>query len=187
MRRAARALPLLMAGRIIACLRVRSLGRKSLGRAQFDRDLLPVRVVGLIACVPQNILVAQLRADLCSDVTQVVPILRGEGASTGQFGHFAEKRRPAEFYRRSAAIFGQVKNADAMELRVCFSQRPPDVFLVVPAIIVTPSDIMSCVRLPFLAPCFSPVDLYIRQGRNLIRPRGSDQGTTALCLEIGLH
>jgi hypothetical protein len=71
--RATTDLRILAAGRVIACLRIRSERRKSLGRAQLELDLPSARVVGLIAgAVSQDILVAQLHADLGGDVRQVV-------------------------------------------------------------------------------------------------------------------
>src|SRR5258708_35506255 len=111
MRRATTGLPLLTAGRVIACLRVRSQRRKSLGGAELDLDLAPARVARLVAwVVSQNILVAQLHTDLRGDVRQVVQILYSEGAPAGQFRHFIEQRRPAVFLWRSGAIRGRGKN-----------------------------------------------------------------------------
>src|SRR5260370_72164 len=55
-RRASSTLPLLTAGGVIACLRVRSYGRKPLGGVQLDLDLPPARVARLVAWgVPPNI------------------------------------------------------------------------------------------------------------------------------------
>lgn len=90
--RATTASPNLEPGCVVACFRVNTEGRKPLRSAQLDLDLPPARIVSLVAwVVSQNILVAQLLADLRSDVGQVVQILYGEGASTGQFGHFAQQ------------------------------------------------------------------------------------------------
>src|SRR5258706_6877711 len=108
-----------MAARVIACLRVRSQRRMSLGGAELDLDLAPARVARLVAwVVSQNILVAQLHADLRGDVRQVVQILYSEGAPAGQFRHFIEQRRPVEFLLRSAAILERVKNSHGIELRI---------------------------------------------------------------------
>jgi hypothetical protein len=62
-------LRILAVRRLTACLRVSSERRKSRGGAQLDLDLPPARVLDLITgAVSQDILVAQLRADLCGYV-----------------------------------------------------------------------------------------------------------------------
>src|SRR5260370_3634466 len=84
-RRASTTLPLLTAGRVIACLRVRSYGRKPLGYAQLDLDLPPARVARLVACGgSQNIFVSQLHADLFGAVPGGALIFYGGGAPARQ-------------------------------------------------------------------------------------------------------
>ena len=87
--------------------------------------------------IPQNILVAQLRADLRSDVRQVVYILDAESAPAGEFCHFIEQRGAIEFLRSAAAISERLKYADGLQLSIRLPHQPLDIFLAVPAVVIS--------------------------------------------------
>src|ERR1700722_5414071 len=87
--------------------------------------------------VSQNVLIAQFRTNLCGDVRQLVRIRYFKRTATGQFCHFIEQSGPIEFLRRSITVVQGVKNADRVQLGICFSHESPDIALVVSAMVIS--------------------------------------------------
>src|SRR5271154_1097531 len=81
----------LVTGRVVAGFVVNGERRKPARRTKLDLNFAPTRVVRLIArMISQDILIAQLHADLGSDIRQIFQLFTRENAPAGQFGDFAQ-------------------------------------------------------------------------------------------------
>src|SRR5580692_2999090 len=122
---------------VVAGLRVDRKGRKSFRSAQLDLNFAPTRIMGVIAWfVSQNILVAQLHADLGRNVRKIIKMLDGENAAARQFRNLRQERRTVELLWRAIAITKGVVNADGIELGIGFLNQPLDIAFVVPTMII---------------------------------------------------
>src|SRR5215472_13177114 len=114
-----------VAGCVISRLAVDGKRRESARCAQFDLDLAPARVVSFVAwSIAEDILVSQLHADFRSNIGEIFQLLHREHPAAGHFRNLAQKRGSVQFFRRPVAISKRVKDADRIELGVCFLHQP---------------------------------------------------------------
>src|SRR5215472_604770 len=126
-----------MAWGVVARPRIYGKRGETLGRAQLNFDFSPLPVAGVVArSVSQNILIAQLHADFCGNVGQVVGRGRRKRASSGHLRQLAEQSRTIRFLNRATAI-GVVKS-NGVDLDVGFLDEIADVQLRVPTMIIAP-------------------------------------------------
>src|SRR6202035_5838202 len=98
----------------VAALGIHSERRESLRGPELDFDLPPLAVMCALARpVPDNILVAQLHADLRGDIRELVEVLHRERPAAGHVRQGIQERGPVAFFRgRSAVLLEQPDRID---------------------------------------------------------------------------
>src|SRR6266403_6213456 len=120
--------------RIVTRLGVDPKRRQSFWRLEFHFYFTPFAIAHWVLwTVSNDILVAQLDANFCGNVRQVVRVINGKSPATGQFGDVTEQGRPEPLFVTSEVM---IVDADGVDKNVRLFDHRTDLAFSIAAMVI---------------------------------------------------